>query len=377
MSLSEDIRDFALDLGYSKAGITTADSFPDYIAELKLRYEMYAWYIKGAYQPIIGADPRSVMPSAKSIVALVYDASKEAFPEKLVGKIGRLYQARCYLAPRHRINGARRQLMREFLEKNGCQVAPRLVVPERLSAARAGVVTYGKNNFAFAEGIGSFILITAFVVDAQLDYDEPTIELKCPPKCTACIEACPTGALYQPLKMDPRRCIAFNTFMTQDDYLEGVTSYVPPEIREKMGTWIHGCDICQEVCPRNQKRLKARLPQNEFLVRMAQDFELTKLLNLSDEFYTKRVQPLMYNYMRDKKYFQRNAAIALGNTGDPTFIPDLAQAMRDPAALVRGYTAWALGRIGGNRAKEVLEASLLRETDESAKKEIQAALAAA
>jgi len=375
MSLTEDIKDFGLDLGYSRVGITTADTFTDYIAELNSRYEMYDWYIKGDLQPIKGADPRSIMPSAKSIIAVVYDVSKESFPEKLVGKIGRFYQARCYLARRHRINGARRQLMRDFLEKSGCQVAQRLTVPERLTAARAGVVTYGKNTFAFADGIGSFILVTAFVVDTELDYDEPTIEVKCPPKCTACIDACPTGAIYEPLKMDPRRCITFNNCMTQDDYLEGVTSYIPPEIREKMGTWIHGCDICQEVCPRNRRRLKAKLPQNEFLVKIAQDFELIKLLNLSDEFYTKRVRPLMYNYIREKKYFQRNAAIALGNMGDPSFIPDLAQAMQDSEALVRGYAAWALGKIGGSRSRQILEASLVRETDESAKKEIQAALA--
>ncbi len=374
MSLSEDIKDFGLDLGYNKVGITTADSFPSYIAELSSRYEMYAWYINGGYQPLKGADLKSAMPSARSIITVVLDVSVKSFPEKLVGKIGRLYQARAYLAPRHRINGARRQLLREFLEKAGCEVARRLTVPERLAAARSGVVTYGKNNFAFAEGIGSFISITAFVVDVGLDYDEPTLEVKCPPGCTACIDACPTGALYEPLKMDPRRCIAFNTFMTQDNYLEGVTSYILPEIREKMGTWIHGCDICQEVCPRNQKRLRAKLPQDEFLVRIAQDFELTRLLNLSDEFYATRVRPLTYNYIREKKYFQRNAAIALGNLGDPAFIPDLSQAIQDSEALVRGYAAWALSKIGGSRARQALEASLSRETDEAARKEIEAAL---
>jgi epoxyqueuosine reductase len=377
MSLSEDIKDFALDLGYSKVGITTADSFPDYAAELKSRYEMYSWYIEGRSQPLAGADPKSVMPSAKSIIALVYDFSKESFPEKLVGKVGRLYQARCYRAPAHRIGGSRRQLMQEFLEKSGCQVATRLAVPERLAATRAGIVTYGKNTFAFAGGIGSFILFTSFVVDTELEYDEPTFKVKCPPKCTACIEACPTGALYEPLKMDPRHCIAFNNLLTQDGYRRGITSYIPPEIREKMGTWIHGCDICQEVCPRNRARLKAKLPQNEFLAKVAQDFELTKLLSLSDEFYIKRVQPLMYQYISEKKYFQRNAAIALGNIGDPAFIPDLAQAMQDSEELVRGYAAWALGKIGGSEARQILEASLARETKGLARKEIEAALTVA
>ena len=85
----------------------------------------------------------------------------------------------------------------------------------------------------------------------------------------------------------------------------------------------------------------------------------------------------MYNYIREKKYFQRNAAIALGNTGDPAFIPDLAEAMQDSEELVRGYAAWALGKIGGSQAKEILEASLAGETSESARREIEAALAVA
>lgn len=379
MSLTEDIKDFALDLGYSRVGITTTDPFPGYIAEIKSRQEMYDFYINRPTRPLNGAEPRGVTPSARSLIMTVYDYSRESFPEKLVGRIGRVYQARCYLAPRHRINGARYHLMQDFLESRGCRVVPELRVPERLAACRAGAVTYGKNGFAFAGGIGSFITISAFVVDRELEYDEPTYEVKCPPKCTLCIDACPTGSLYEPMRIDPRRCIGFNHWATQekgDGQVGAVGSYIPPEIREKMGGWIHGCDICQEVCPRNQPRLKARLPQNEFLARIAEDFELTGLLNLSDEFYAKRVQPLMYNYINRKKYFQRNAAIAIGNTGDTAFVPDLAQAMRDTEGMVRGYAAWALGRIGGHQARRILENSLAGESDEFAGKEIQAGLEA-
>lgn len=375
MSISEDIKDYALDLGYSRVGITNADEFTGYREELNSRYDMYSWYVEGGFQPLKGADPKSVMPSAKSIITVVYDASRESFPRKLVGKVGRLYQARAYLAPKDRINGARRHLMREFLEKIGCQVAPRLVVPERLAAGRAGLTTYGRNTFAYAEGIGSFIVIISFVVDMELNYDACPIEVKCPDKCNVCIDSCPTGALYEPLKMNPRRCIAFNTFSTQDGSPGGVTSYIAPEIREKMGSWIHGCDICQEVCPRNQERLKADLPQNEFLNKIAKDFELTSVLNLTDEFYEKRIKPMMFNYLRDKKYFQRNAAIALGNTRDPMFIPDLEKAMENSEALVRGYAAWALGRIGGSGARQILESGLARETDDFAKREIETAVA--
>ncbi|MFC1861134.1 hypothetical protein ACFLYL_02490 [Chloroflexota bacterium] len=117
MSLSKNIKDFGLDLGYSKIGMTTAEAFTDHIAELESRYEMYRWFIEGARQPLKGANPKSIMPSARSIIVAIYDAFKESFPEKLLGKIGRVYQARCYNAPPHRINGVRPQLMRDFLEK--------------------------------------------------------------------------------------------------------------------------------------------------------------------------------------------------------------------------------------------------------------------
>ena len=373
MPLTEDIKDCALDLGYSKAGVTSAEGFPEYAAELQSRYDMYSWYIDSPRQPIIGAIPRKAMPSAKSIVSLVYDYARGSFPENLTGKIGRLYQARCYNAPEHRINGTRPRLMREFLEKAGCRVAHGIFLPERLTAARAGIVTYGKNCFAFSEGMGSFIVLSSFVVDVELDYDEPTFAVKCPPKCTACMDACPTGAIYEPLKMNPRRCIAFNTFWTQDG-VPGSTSYIAPEIREKMGTWIHGCDICQEACPMNQRRLKAKLPPDPFLEKIARDFDLIKLLDMSTEFYLTRVQPLMYNYIRDRKYFQRNAAIAMGNTGDPAFIPALARAMKDPEEVVRGYAAWAMGKIGGPKSRQILKSSLASEAAESVKREIKAAV---
>ena len=95
---------------------------------------------------------------------------------------------------------------------------------------------------------------------------------------------------------------------------------------------------------------------------------------MTDEFYSTRIQPLMYNYIKERKYFQRNAAIALGNLGDPAFVSDLAVAMNDPEELVRGYAAWALGKIGGRSAKQILEVYLSMETSEICKKRITEAL---
>jgi epoxyqueuosine reductase len=376
MSLTNDIKEFALDLGYSKVGITTAEKFSEHIEELNARGNKYDFYLEDPRHPLLGAEPQKMMPSAKSIISLVWDYTQKSFPEALIGKIGRIYQARCYNAPSHRINGARYQLMSDFLKKHGCQIGQDIFIPERWAAARAGVTTYGKNNFAYAEGIGSFVVLSSFVIDVELEYDKPTVEVRCPAGCTACMKACPTQAIYESQKLNPRQCIAFNAWFTQDGKPAGLTSHIPNEIRVKMGTRIHGCDVCQEVCPRNQARLKAKLPADEFLVNVAQDFSLSKMLNMTDDFYVKRVQPLMYNYIKERKYFQRNAAIALGNLGDPASIPDLKVAMNDSEELVRGYAAWALGRIGGKFAKQILEVSSSRETSDSVKKEIKAALLA-
>jgi len=375
MALTRDIKDFALDLGYHEVGVTTAAPFPLVAEALESRRDAYRPFVDGVLHMLDGATPSGVMPTARSIISVAYDYAREGFPEALIGKVGRAYQSRSYVAPRHRIHGARKHLLREFLESRGMEVmlAPKLNVAERMAAARAGITTFGRNNFAYAKNAGSFVIITSFTVDRELEYDESTIEAPCPENCRLCIDACPTGAL-EPFRLNPRKCIGYNCWMTQDDYAPGTSSYIPPEIREKMGSWIHGCDVCQQVCPRNQRKLKANPPIDPFLALIAERFDLRKILLLTDEYYESVVRPIMYNYIRDKKYFQRNAAIALGNSGDSANVPFLVQALAEPEPLVRGYSAWALGRLGGEQARAAIEQALAVEVDEAARTEMMAAL---
>jgi epoxyqueuosine reductase len=375
MSLTQEIKDFALDLGYTKVGVTPAEDFPNYAKELLSRGQGYDWYVESHRQPLAGTNLTSTLPGARSILTVAFDYARTAFPEALVGRVGRLYQARVHNQPPHRIHGARFQLLRQFLERRGCDPLSGAVVPERWVAARAGTVTFGKNNFAFAEGIGSWVILGSFILEQELEFDAPTMEVRCPPSCEACVKACPTKALSAPLKLDPRRCIAFNTFMTQDGQGGGVTSHIPLEIRGMMGTWIHGCDICQEVCPRNQARLRAKLPEDPYLEKVAKDFSLKEILRGDDAYFARNVLPLMSSYMTDKKYFRRNAAIAMGNLGDPGAGPDLALAMLDPEPVVRHHAAWALGRIGGALARKSLEGGLQRAPDEFEREAIKMALA--
>jgi epoxyqueuosine reductase len=374
MSITTDIKDFALDIGYSKVGITSADDFQNHIDEVLSRGDIYDYYHKDPRQLLKGARPKEIMPSARSIISLAWDYAEKSFPESLQGKVGRVYQARCYMAPPSRINGARFQLMLDFLTKIGCEIGKGIFLPERQVAARAGVITYGKNTFAYTSKNGSFILLSSIVVDKELEDDAPTYTVKCPKDCTACMDACPTGAIYEPMKLNPRKCIAFNSFTPWDGARPLITSHIPPEIREKMGTRVHGCDACQEACPRNSKKLKTKYPDDMFLVKLSEEFSLAEMLEMPDGFYERTIHPIMYNYIKDKKYLRRNAAIALGNTGNSEHIPVLARAMEDTEEIVREYSAWALGKIGGPKSKSILESSLRKENSSTVVDEIKASL---
>jgi epoxyqueuosine reductase len=364
MSLTSNIKEYALSLGYDRVGFTTAADFPIYRRELTERGHMYDWTPSLHAGLLRTAEPHGVFPEARSTVVAVYGYFKHSYPSEMVGRVGRYYQSLGGV-PQLPMHGARYRLLKEFMEKAGCRTVGGGAPPPRLASARAGTTTFGKNCFAFAGSLGSFLFISTFLVDAELDHDEPTMAVRCPEKCTLCIDACPTGALYEPLRMNPRRCIAFNSYTAS-------VPVIPPDLREGMGDWVFGCDVCQEACPRNKAPLRAKLPPNAYLEAMADDLRPERLIEMTDESFAS-VGTLL-NYIKEKRFFQRNAAVALGNRGDPDSVPVLKKALRDGEEVVRGHAAWALGRIGGGRARAALEASLSGETSEYVRGEIASAL---
>jgi epoxyqueuosine reductase len=374
MSLSAEIKEAALNLGFCKAGITTADDFTAFIDELLSRGELYDHWVHRKRNLVDGARPRKLMPSAKSIIVTAFDYAQKSFPEKLLPMIGRIYMSRSYQPKPNTVGEARLRLFKEYLESKGCAVNADMYLPVRQAAARAGVASFGRNNFSYVDGIGSFVILHAFVVDKELDCDTPSEGNKCPPGCDACIKSCPTQALIAPFKLAPHRCVGFNNWKRQDGLGDSLAAAVPREIRERIGVHFHGCDVCQEVCPRNKMRMGAKLPHDEFLELIARDFSLSALLRMPPEFYRTRVYPIMHNYISEIKYFQRNAAIAMGNTGDRRYVQDLTAELDNPEALVRGHVAWALGRLGGREAREALERRAAREDERWPAEEIQAAL---
>ena len=372
MSLTKEIKSFALDLGYCRVGCISVDSFAEYIEILKSRNEHYGFWIQRPQGPMKGANPKEFMPSAKSVIVLVWDYFQKDFPKSLTDKIGRIYLSRSYQPSENRISGARIKLMEEFLISKGCEVNTKINVPARWAAAKAGITTFGRNTFAYVQGIGSFVVIYTIVIDQELDYDQPTMNCQCPPNCTICMDACPTGAIYEPFKLNPCKCLGYNAWVTQEK--NNMSTVIPKEMREKMGIHMHGCDLCQEACPKNQSKLKSKFPKDEFLEGISQNFTLYEALNMSEDFYREKVYPIMYNYIEEFKYFKRNAAVAIGNTRDLRMLSELEKTLNEDEELVRIHVAWAIGRIGGSEAKHILLNRLDRERSDWVREEIVSAL---
>jgi len=235
-------------------------------------------------------------------------------------------------------------------------------VLERELASRAGIGVFGKNTMLLSEQRGSWFLLGELFLSLELEPDLPMADL-CG-SCTRCLEACPTGALPEPYRLDANRCISYWTIEHRGIF--------PLEIRRQTGGWVFGCDLCQEVCPWNGDAIVAHHPEMELPSPRA-ELDLTDLLRIDREQYVEcfRGSPMK---RAKQEGLQRNAAVAMGNSGDPRYVPDLLDALRDDSPLVRLHVAWALGEIGGQEALAGLEARLSIEIDPDVVREIDSAL---
>jgi epoxyqueuosine reductase len=205
---------------------------------------------------------------------------------------------------------------------------------ERDFARRAGLGWFGKNTMLLNKRLGSFFFLGALLLELELRPDAPHEDSHCG-TCTACLDACPTAAFAGPGMLDSRRCISYLTIE-----LRGA---IPQELREGVGDWLFGCDVCQEVCPWNRKAPPGREPA----LQPRPDLEAVdpaELLGLSEEEFRRRFRGTAL--MRTKRRgLLRNAAIILGNRGDPAALPALERALTDPEPLVREAAQWAIERI--------------------------------
>lgn len=204
---------------------------------------------------------------------------------------------------------------------------------ERDFARRAGLGWVGKNTMLINTRRGSFYFLGAVLTTIELSPDPPSNASHCG-TCTACLDACPTQAFPEPYVLDARKCISYLTVELRSD--------IPLELREPMGNWLYGCDVCQDVCPwnRNAGRRAVTFPHDPNLVRL----DPVELLGLdADAFRTRFKKTSLFRNRRAG--LLRNAAIVLGNTGDERAIPTLERALADPEKMIRDAAAWAISNI--------------------------------
>lgn len=211
---------------------------------------------------------------------------------------------------------------------------------ERDLARRAGLGWFGKNTMLINPRIGSFFFLGALLVELDLEPDAPFEAERCG-TCTRCSEACPTGAIVAAGELDATRCISYLTIELRES--------IPFALRERIGTLVYGCDICQDVCPWNQ-RFASELREPAFAPRAAlahvDGRELARdILAMSpDEFSVAFGRsPMKRAKLRGLK---RNAAVVLANVGTTDDADLLTAALEDADPLVREHAAWALTRIG-------------------------------
>jgi epoxyqueuosine reductase len=206
-------------------------------------------------------------------------------------------------------------------------------IVERAYAAAAGLGAWGKNTCLLDPEHGSWFFLGEIVTDLDLAADAPRPDL-CG-SCTACLEACPTGALPAPFVLDATRCISYLTIE--------VKGPLPEEQRPDLGRHVFGCDICQDVCPWNRKR--RHHGSSDFEPRpgaLAPD--LATLASLDPEAFRERFRKSPVKRAK-RRGLLRNVAVALGNSGDPAKRPLLETLAGDEDPLVREHARWALERL--------------------------------
>ena len=238
----------------------------------------------------------------------------------------------------HRLADFHRRLSPTAAVRGVVNTAPLL---ERRFGQLAGLGWIGKNTMLVNARLGSWFVLGALLTTEVLEYDQPTDRGHCG-TCRACIDACPTGALAEPYRLDARRCISYLTI-----------EFVRPcaeDLRPLCGGRIFGCDACQEACPWNRRASTSGQPR--FQPRPGcNPVELAGLLGLDEEAFRARFRgsPLRRSKRRG---LLRNAAIALGNRPDPAALPALIRGLDDPEPAIRAACAWALGRFRGEEAQE-------------------------
>lgn len=361
---------YAQEIGFDLVAITGVEAFEEEEAITLDRMKMglmdgLPWYTESRVKR--GCKPQELLPGAKSIISVAINynirPTKNLRPIETQGKVARYAWGDDY----HKVLKKRlKEYVRGLSEKIGSSIKAKWYVDDgpmldRAVAQRAGLGWYGKNTNILTPTHGSWVFLGQVITNLDLEPDAPS--KKSCGDCVRCIDACPTGAIIAPYIIDNTRCISYLTIEHRGP--------IPFHLRPLMQDWVFGCDICQDVCPVNIKAMYTK--EQAFQKRRFSILELVQLLEMTPEEFQEHFSnsPIKRTGLAG---LQRNACVALGNTGSQEVVPTLVRALQDGVPLVRGHAAWALGMVGGTLARLALEETRDAESSPEVMTEIQSAL---
>jgi epoxyqueuosine reductase len=358
-SLAARIKEHARSIGFELAGIAPAAE-ADGFAHLQ---DWLAQGFAGAMDYMhrhaeARGHPDSILPNVRSIVMvginynshphgssveLASGGRKPPDDSPLVGKVSRYAGGLDYHdVLRDKLKMLLHWIREEIPGTRGRAVVDTAPLLERDFARRAGLGWFGKNTMLLHKKLGSYFLLGALLLDLALPADEPFATSHCG-SCRRCLDACPTDAFTGPYRLDARRCISYLTIELRGSIAE--------DLRGQMGDWIFGCDVCQEVCPWNRK---APVGQEALLQPGVTGLhvDLHELMGVSEEEFHLRFRhtPL---WRSRRAGLLRNAAIAIGNTGDERSLPVLQRALGDVEPLIQEAAKWAIEQIQSRAGVQV------------------------
>jgi epoxyqueuosine reductase len=343
--LSEQIKNWGIDLGFQQIGFTTTALDEDEAHLIK-------WLDQGrhgsmSYMESHGTKrsrPEDLVPGTISVISVRMDymapSSKhpiQVLKNSALAYISRYAMGRDY----HKLMRQRLQKLATKIEKEVGEFGYRCFVDsapvlEKALARNAGLGWIGKHSNLINPKAGSWFFLGEIYTDLPLEIDEPFNKHHCG-SCNACIDICPTQAIVGPMQVDARRCISYLTIELRES--------IPEEFRKMIGNRVYGCDDCQLICPWN--KFSKNSEEDDFRIRHGLDSPtLVQLFAWTETEFLKNTEGSAIRRIGYESWL-RNIAVGLGNAPDSNeVINALKSRQHDPSALVREHTVWALAQHG-------------------------------
>jgi epoxyqueuosine reductase len=341
-ALLADLRRWSKELGFARLGVAQIDLARDeahFLDWLRAGFNGEMAYM--SRHGVKRSRPAELLPGTVSCISVRMDywpedaADAEAtLADHSVAYVSRYALGRDY----HKLMRARLQQLCDRIQRAVGPCGYRVFtdsapVLEKALARNAALGWIGKHTNLIDRDAGSYFFLGEIYLNLDLPSDEPS-SAHCG-SCTACMPACPTGAIVAPYRLDARRCISYLTIE--------LAGSIPLEFRRAIGNRIYGCDDCQLVCPWN--KFARPTAEKDFAVRHGLDHsQLAELFSWTEAQFLERTRGSAIRRIGYERWL-RNIAVALGNAPtSPALLESLRNRAQHPSPMVREHVHWALAQ---------------------------------